>query len=43
MFPGDTIVVPPNFSHRAILRQLVDISNVVGGLGLGVAAIDLLR
>lgn len=42
MFPGDTIVVPPNFAHRAILRNLVDISNVVGGLGLGFAAISLL-
>jgi protein involved in polysaccharide export with SLBB domain len=43
MFPGDTIVVPPNLDRRAILRNLVDISQVVGGLGLGIAAIDLLR
>jgi protein involved in polysaccharide export with SLBB domain len=43
MFPGDTIVVPPNFNHRAVLRDLVDISSVIGGFGLGVAAIDLLR
>jgi protein involved in polysaccharide export with SLBB domain len=43
IFPGDTIVVPPNFSSRAFLRDLVDISNVVGGLGIGVAAINLLR
>ncbi len=43
MFPGDTIVVPPNFNHTAILRDLVDISQVIGGFGIGVAAIDLLR
>jgi protein involved in polysaccharide export with SLBB domain len=43
MFPGDTIVVPPSFGRAAILRDLVDISNVVGGLGIGIAAINLLR
>jgi protein involved in polysaccharide export with SLBB domain len=43
MFPGDTIVVPPNFNHSAILRDLVDISQVIGGFGIGVAAINLLR
>ncbi len=43
IFPGDTIVVPPLLGHRAILRDLVDISSVFGGFGLGIAAIDLLR
>ena len=43
MFPGDTIVVPPNFTHRALLRDLVDVSNVIGGLGIGIAAIDVLK
>jgi hypothetical protein len=43
IFPGDTIVVPPNFARHAILRDLVDISNVLGGVGIGVAAINLLR
>jgi hypothetical protein len=35
--------VPPNFNHSAILRDLVDISQVIGGFGIGVAAINLLR
>ncbi len=43
MFPGDTIVVPPNFAHHAYLRDLVDISQVIGGLGIGIAAINLLQ
>ena len=43
MFPGDTVVVPPQLAHRAILRDLVDISTIIGGFGLGAAAINLLR
>jgi protein involved in polysaccharide export with SLBB domain len=43
MFPGDTVVVPPNLDRRAILRNLVDISSVFGGFGLGIAAIDLIK
>lgn len=43
MFPGDTIVVPPNFNHHAYLRDIVDISGVIEGLGIGIAAIDLLK
>ena len=43
MFPGDTIVVPPNFTHRAILRDLANISSVVSGLGFGIAAISLIK
>jgi protein involved in polysaccharide export with SLBB domain len=42
MFPGDTIVVPPNFSTHSILRNVVDLSSVVSGLGFGIAAISLL-
>ena len=41
VFPGDTIVVPPQLDRRAFLRDLVDISSVVGQLGLGAAAIAL--
>ncbi len=41
VFPGDTIVVPPQLDRRALLRNLVDISSVVGQLGLGAAAIAL--
>ncbi len=43
IFPGDTIVVPPRITSRAILRNLVDLSSVVGQLGFGIAAIDVLR
>lgn len=43
MFPGDTIVVPPQLDHRAIMRNLLDISSIVGQFGLGAAAINVLR
>jgi len=43
MFPGDTIVVPPQLDRRALLRDLVDISSVVGQFGLGAAAINVLK
>ena len=43
MFPGDTIVVPPQIEHRAILRDLLDISSIVGQFGLGAAAINVLK
>ena len=43
IFPGDTIVVPPQIDRRAFLRDLVDISSVIGGFGLGAAAINILR
>jgi polysaccharide export outer membrane protein len=43
MFPGDTIVVPPSLGRSAILRDLVDISQVIGGLGIGIAAINVLK
>ncbi len=41
LFPGDTIVVPPQLDRRALLRNLVDISSVIGQIGLGAAAIAL--
>jgi polysaccharide export outer membrane protein len=43
MFPGDTIVVPPQLSHRALLRDLVDIAGIISGFGLGAAAINVLK
>ena len=43
IFPGDTIIVPPQISHTAILRNLVDLSQVIGGIGLGAAAINVLK
>ena len=43
MFPGDTIVVPPQLDHRAIMRNLLDISSIVGQFGLGAAAVNVLK
>jgi polysaccharide export outer membrane protein len=41
--PGDTIVVPESVDKRPFLRNLVDISTVIGQLGLGIAAINVLK
>ena len=43
IYPGDTIVVPLRLDKRAILRNLLDISNIVGQFGLGAAAINVLK
>lgn len=43
IFPGDTIVIPPQLQKRSIMRSLVDIATVVGQFGIGIAAINLLR
>ena len=43
MFPGDTVVVPQKIDRHAYLRNLVDISTVVGQFGLGAAAIAFFR
>lgn len=43
MYPGDTIIVPPILQKSAILRNLSDISTIVGGFGLGAAAVNVLR
>ena len=43
MFPGDTVVVPPQLDHRAIMRNLLDISSIVGQFGLGAAAVNVLK
>ncbi len=43
IFPGDTIVIPPMINKRAILRDLVDVSQVIGQFGIGVAAINVLK
>jgi polysaccharide export outer membrane protein len=42
VYPGDTIVVPPIIDKRAVLQRILDIANIVGNLGFGVAAIDVL-
>jgi polysaccharide biosynthesis/export protein len=43
IFPGDTIVIPPQLQRRSIMRSLVDIATVVGQFGIGIAAINLLK
>ena len=43
MFPGDTVVIPPQFEQRALLRNLLDVSSIVGQFGLGAAAVNVLR
>lgn len=43
LYPGDTVVMPQSIDKRATLRNLMDISQVVGQFGLGAAAINVLR
>ena len=43
LFPGDTIVVPPSFNRRSILRTIVDVATIVGQVGFAAAAINVLR
>lgn len=43
IFPGDTIVVPPQLQKRSVMRNLVDIATIVGQFGLGIAAINVLK
>ncbi len=43
LYPGDTIVMPQSVDKRATIRNLMDISQVVGQFGLGAAAINVLR
>ncbi len=43
LYPGDSIVVPQRIDQQATLRNLLDISQIVGQFGLGVAAINVLK
>lgn len=43
IFPGDTIVIPPQLQKLSIMRQLIDIGTVVSQFGIGIAAINLLK
>jgi polysaccharide export outer membrane protein len=43
LYPGDTVVVPPVIQKGALLRELSNISTIIGGFGLGAAAINVLR
>jgi protein involved in polysaccharide export with SLBB domain len=39
MNPGDAVVLPEVVYRRPVLRQLVDISTIIGQFGLGAAAV----
>lgn len=43
IFPGDTIVIPPQLQKLSIMRQLIDIGTIVSQFGIGIAAINLLK
>ena len=42
IFPGDTVVVPPVLDKRAFFQRFIDVTSIIGNLGLGVAGIALL-
>lgn len=43
VFAGDTIVVPPSLMQGSLMREILNISTIVQGFGLGVAAINVLQ
>jgi protein involved in polysaccharide export with SLBB domain len=43
MYPGDTLVVPPNTSKTTLLRGLLDWSQVISSFGIGAAAVNVLK
>lgn len=43
MLPGDTIVVPPTIEKGSVMRNLVNIANILEGFGIAAAAIQVLR
>ncbi|HEV2647059.1 MAG TPA: SLBB domain-containing protein [Acidobacteriaceae bacterium] len=43
IFPGDTIIVPPIIEKGAIMREILNISTIVQGFGIGAAAIQVLK
>lgn len=42
IYPGDTIVVPPNLDKRAVLQRITDVATIVGNFAFGIAALDVL-
>jgi protein involved in polysaccharide export with SLBB domain len=42
IYPGDTIVVPPNLQPHSALQRTIDIAQIAGNLALSVAAIAVL-
>jgi hypothetical protein len=43
MHPGDTLVVPTNVAKGSAARSFIEWSQVVSGLGVGAAAINVLK
>jgi protein involved in polysaccharide export with SLBB domain len=43
VYPGDTIIVPPRYVKGSVTRELLNISTIFEGFGLGAAAINLLQ
>lgn len=43
IFPGDTIIVPPVIEKGALMREILNISTIVQGFGLGAAAVNVLH
>ena len=43
VLPGDTIVVPPKLERDPFLRNLLNISTILQGFGIGAAAIEVLK
>jgi hypothetical protein len=43
IFSGDTIVVPPVIEKGALMREILNISTIVQGFGLGAAAVNVLH
>jgi protein involved in polysaccharide export with SLBB domain len=43
IFPGDTIIVPPMIEKGALMREILNISTILQGFGIGAAAINVLK
>lgn len=43
VFPGDSIIVPPVIEKGALMREILNISTIVQGFGLGAAAVNVLH
>jgi hypothetical protein len=43
ILPGDTIIVPPRIEKGAVMRDLINVSTILQGFGLGAAAIEVLK
>jgi protein involved in polysaccharide export with SLBB domain len=42
IFPGDTIVIPPQLQKNSVMRTLIDVGTIVAQFGIGIAALNLL-